>query len=266
MNDADTLARSQVVTAFFRKKEDADRAVNDLAKAGLDRSQISIVAGGATSPAKSQEEMGFWESLKDLFLPDDDRHVYAEGLRRGGYVVAVRAAAGEYDRVLSILDRDGSVDLGSEETAWRSEGWRGNRAGTSNEGRMFGDDREQVIPVTEEELRVGKRDVSHGRVRVRSYVVETPVEESVTLHEEQVDVERRPVDRAVTAGDVAFDEKTIEVEERSEEAVVSKDARVKEEVVVRKTADDRTKTISDTVRSTKVEVDDTRQPRGAARK
>lgn len=131
---------------------------------------------------------------------------------------------------------------------------------------MVGNDREQIIPVTEEELRVGKRDVSHGRVRVRSYVVETPVEESVTLHEEQVDVERRPVNRPVTAGEGAFDEKTIEVEERSEEAVVSKDARVKEEVVVRKTADDRTKTISDTVRSTKVDVDDTRQPRGAARK
>lgn len=126
MNDVDTLARSQVVTAFFRKREDADRAVNDLAKAGLDRSQISIVSGGATSRAKSYEEMGFWESLKALFLPDDDRHVYAEGLRRGGYVVAVRVKAGEYDRVLSILDREGSVDLGKEEN--RLGAWRGGRA------------------------------------------------------------------------------------------------------------------------------------------
>ena len=47
----------------------------------------------------------------------------------------------------------------------------------------------------------------------------------------------------------------IEMTETAEEAVVAKDARVVEEVVVRKTADDRTETISDTVRRTEVEVD-----------
>ena len=40
---------------------------------------------------------------------------------------------------------------------------------------------EEVVPVYEEQLRVGKRDVSHGRVRIRSYVVETPVNEQVRL-------------------------------------------------------------------------------------
>jgi len=161
---------------------------------------------------------------------------------------------------VTILDRDGSVDLGQEETAWRSEGWHGNE---SAEGTSLAADygREQVIPVAEEELRVGKRDVSHGRVRVRSYVVETPVEEDVTLHDERVEVEHRPVDRLVAAGDQAFDERTVELEETSEEAVVSKDARVTEEVVVKKRADDRTEKVSDTVRRTKVDVDDTRAPR-----
>jgi hypothetical protein len=48
-------------------------------------------------------------------------------------------------------------------------------------------------PTPEEELRVGKRDVSHGRVRVRSYVVETPVSEDVSLREENVTVQRRSV-------------------------------------------------------------------------
>jgi uncharacterized protein (TIGR02271 family) len=116
---------------------------------------------------------------------------------------------------------------------------------------------EQVIPVAEERLQVGKRDVSHGRVRIRSYVVETPVEEQVTLREERVAVERRPVDRAL-GDEQAFQERTIEAEERGEEAVVSKEVRVTEEVVVRKESDQRTETVSDTVRQTQVEVEDER--------
>ena len=59
-----------------------------------------------------------------------------------------------------------------------------------------------------------------------------------------------------------FQERTIEVEERGEEAVVSKEARVVEEVVVRKEADQRTETISDTVRKTEVDVEDERSVRG----
>jgi stress response protein YsnF len=55
-----------------------------------------------------------------------------------------------------------------------------------------------------------------------------------------------------------FRERTIEMEERGEEAVVSKEARVVEEVVVRKDANQRTETVSDTVRKTEVEVDDDR--------
>jgi uncharacterized protein (TIGR02271 family) len=119
-----------------------------------------------------------------------------------------------------------------------------------------------VIPVAEEELHVGKREVSHGRVRIRSHVIERPVQEQVTLSEERVAIERRPVEGSLHAGSIndgdLFQERTIEMEERAEEAVVSKEARVVEEVVVRKEADQRTETISDTVRKTEVEVEDER--------
>jgi uncharacterized protein (TIGR02271 family) len=113
----------------------------------------------------------------------------------------------------------------------------------------------EAIPVVEETLRVGKREVSGGRVRVRSYVVETPVEEQVTLRTEHVDVERRAVDRPVTDADRLFQDRTIEATETSEEAVIAKEARVKEEVVIRKDAEQRTETVRDTVRRTEVEVD-----------
>jgi uncharacterized protein (TIGR02271 family) len=100
-----------------------------------------------------------------------------------------------------------------------------------------------------------------GSVRVRSYVVEQPVQEQVHLWEERVHVERRPVDRpAYTLAGAAepFRERTIEVTATAEEAVVAKEARVKEEIVVSKDTQERTETVSDTVRRTEVEVDDER--------
>ena len=63
--------------------------------------------------------------------------------------------------------------------------------------------------------------------------------------------------------DDLFRERTIEVEERGEEAVVSKTARVREEVAIGKTVEERTETIRDNVRRTEVEVEDERNDRGS---
>jgi uncharacterized protein (TIGR02271 family) len=112
------------------------------------------------------------------------------------------------------------------------------------------------IPIVEEQLTVGKREVESGGARIHTRVEEVPVQEQVTLREEHVTVDRRPVDRAVTEADnVALRGGTIEVTERAEQAVVSKEARVVEEVVVGKEATERTETVQDTVRRTDVDVE-----------
>jgi uncharacterized protein (TIGR02271 family) len=224
----------------------------------------------------------FWEELKDLFVPAEDRYAYAEGLRRGGLVVSVHTEEATYSRALEILDRDGAVDLDQREASWRGEGWSGYpgpdawAASTATGGASQADlgavsssgakmraaaatsGTDEVVPLYEEQLRVGKRDISHGRVRIRSYAVETPVSEQVNLRNESIEVERRPVDRPVGAGETLFQDRVIEAEERAEEAVVSKEARVKEELTLRKTTADRTQDIRDTVRHTEVEVQDDR--------
>jgi stress response protein YsnF len=89
-------------------------------------------------------------------------------------------------------------------------------------------------------------------------VVETPIDKQVTLREERVAIEHRPADRALSVADQAFQERTIEAEERGEEAVVSKEVRITEGIVVRKEAGQRAETVFDTVRETKVEVEDER--------
>lgn len=114
----------------------------------------------------------------------------------------------------------------------------------------------QSIPVIEENLEVGKREVETGGVRVTSNIVERPVEETINLKQEHVHVERTPVDRPVSSSDLdTFKEGEIELTEHAEVPVVSKEARVVEEVNVNKSVEETEATIRDTVRNTEVETE-----------
>ncbi|UFS69018.1 YsnF/AvaK domain-containing protein [Geomonas sp. RF6] len=115
---------------------------------------------------------------------------------------------------------------------------------------------ERVIPVTEEQVKVGKREVPEGMVRVYSHIESVPIQENVSLREEHAKVERRPVDRPISGSERdAFKEASVEVREMREEPVVSKEARVKEEVLVGKETSQRMETVSETARQTRVDVD-----------
>jgi stress response protein YsnF len=277
---------TQTITALFDRPAEAQAAQAKLVAAGIPQSAIKLVQGAQTARTSGsydyhKDEGGFWGSLKDFFMPEEDRYAYSEGLSRGGTLLTVQTDQAQLETAYDILEQNGSVDLDQREASWRKEGWSGYSAtggttaaaggttattgGTaayasgksSAAGATVGE--KDYIPVVEERLNVGKRVAEAGRVRVRSYVVETPVEEQVTLRDETVHVDRRTVDRPVTAADEAlFESKTIEATELREQAVVSKDARVVEEVGIRKDAGQRTETVTDKVRRTEVEVEDER--------
>lgn len=140
---------------------------------------------------------------------------------------------------------------------------------TANDERMnrTANQSEMTIPVVEESLQVGKRTVETGGVRVRSRIVEKPVEETLRLRQEHIVVDRRPVDRAATEADFNnFKEGDIEITERAERAVVGKEARVVGEVAIGKTVEEHDKTITDTVRKTEVEVEKLNSDVDAARR
>lgn len=291
---------TQTITAMYDDQADAQAAMSKLIAAGIPQSAIKLVPGAASTTPRStgsydrtRDEGGFWASLKDAFMPEEDRYTYTEGLSRGSTMLSASVEASQVDTAMDIMEQHGSVDLDEREATWRQEGWTGYGAtsdasttatGTSagsatgatvTGGTMAGATtsagaaatsavqgsvgRDETIPVAEEQLRVGKRVAEAGRVRVRSYVIETPVQGQVALRDERVHVERRPVDRAPTAADERlFAERTIEATERAEEAVVSKDVRVKEEIGLRKEVEQHTETVSDKVRRTEVEVEDER--------
>jgi stress response protein YsnF len=280
---------TQTITALFDKPAEAQAAQAKLVAAGIPQSAIRLVQGAQTARTSGsydyrKDEGGFWGSLKDFFMPEEDRYAYSEGLSRGGTLLTASVEPAQTETAYDILEQHGSVDLDQRESAWRKEGWSGYSAtgGTTATGSTTGTtatgtaataatgaaalksagtttDETDYIPVVEERLNVGKRVAESGRVRVRSYAVEKPVEEQVTLRDETVFVDRRAVDRPVTAADEAlFASKTIEATEMREQAVVSKDARVVEEVGIRKDAGQRTETVTDKVRHTEVEVEDER--------
>jgi stress response protein YsnF len=194
---------------------------------------------------------GIVGALVGLGIPEEHAHRYAEGVRRGGALVTVTADDRDAARVESILDKHEPVDVDERHQSWKQSGW--SRFDEKAEPYAAAGERETVIPVVEEKVKVGKREAEGGRVRIRSFMREEPVSEQVRLHQEKVHVERRPASGAVT-GD-AFKERSFDVVERSEEPVVSKEARVKEELVVRKEKQDKVETVRDTVRKTEVEVD-----------
>ncbi|MDQ3255198.1 MAG: YsnF/AvaK domain-containing protein [Acidobacteriota bacterium] len=162
---------------------------------------------------------------------------------------------------MSIIERYNAVDVSDRLSQAQASGTtKANlQTGTATQNNV-------AIPIMEEQLQVGKRQVERGGVRIYSHVTERPVEAEVRLREEHVHVERRPVDRSVSDADMAaFKEGVIEVTETSEEAVVSKQARVVEEVVVGKDVRERSETVRDTVRRTDVDVEevDSKQAKGA---
>lgn len=118
------------------------------------------------------------------------------------------------------------------------------------------DDDEIVLPIIEEQLRLGKRTVEKGAAQVRTVTEEVPVEEEVILREENVTVERRAVDRPVTDAPAAFREGTIEVTEMAEVPIVTKESRVVEEVVIGKEVTQHQETVRDTVKRTDIDVDE----------
>ena len=213
--------------------------------AALTGAGVGAVAGGLIG------------ALTHAGVPREEAGYYAEAVRRGGALVTVRAEDDMAERVADILQRNDAIDIQRQAETWRTSGWTGfdENAQPLNHEDIHRE-RGAVLPVVEEQLRVGKREVERGGVRVYSRMTEQPVEQAVTLREEHAHVERRAVDRPATEQDLAtFKEGTLEVRERAEEALVSKEARVVEEVVVGKETSERTETVRHTVRHTDVEVE-----------
>ncbi|GJH13072.1 YsnF/AvaK domain-containing protein [Caballeronia novacaledonica] len=212
-------------------------------------------AGEVHEGAMARIEHFFKNLFGDNDRPEEIGH-YQEAVRRGGALLSVDVAnESDIERVRDALYAAGAIDIDSRVAHWRNAGYSGyERNSAAYTADQIAEER-KAFPVVQESLDVGKREVQTGGVRVYSRLTETPVSESVNLREEHASIERRSVDRPATAADLR--EGFVEIKETAQEPVVAKTARVVEEVVVGKEASNRTETVTDTVRGTKVEVERT---------
>lgn len=233
---AEGVRRGGSLLKLRLEEEDVDRAMDVLERGNV----VDVEERGS-----AYRETG-WTGYDETAAYYDDQSAEEERVR--------------YSPGRTAIDTMGSMTAGTTAGTGLTGAAAAMRDVNTDSTRTGSAEREEQIPIVEEQVNIGKRSVERGGIRVRSYVVETPVEEQVRLRDETVTVERRPggmVGSSEVPAD-AFRERTIEVTETDEEAVVSKTAHVRETVVVRKDVEERAQSVRDTVRRTEVEIEDTR--------
>jgi uncharacterized protein (TIGR02271 family) len=262
-----SAAYEKIVT-LFDTAEHAEAAKQNLVHAGFSESEISIT-GNDQIPKSSAtlREPGFWQRLFGDDVAQHEATVYAKAVETGGVVLVLRAAAEDVPKAMGILNQHNLVDVKDRAvdtgviTKERAAAFVAPAAAAATAAALPAKPvtadmgKNEVIRLAEEHLDVGKRLVEQGTTRIRRFVTEKPVEEQVTLHEEHAEVVRRAVSDPNYVKDIDWSDKTIEVVETAEEAVVSKSAHIAEEVVVGKTGSDHVETVRDTVRRQQVEVE-----------
>ena len=213
------------VIATIASAKVAQQLIDALLEAGFKDQDVEILDGDADALVAEIVERGFGQG---------DARDYAEAVNRGKSLVAARAPEDKVERVAAIMER---YEAGAGESSHEEQG--------------------ETLQEVEEELSVGKRKVASGGVRVTTSVSERPVEKTVTLREEEVEVERRPADRKLKPGEAeaAFQDKTVEMLGTSEEVSVRKQARVVGEVALGKRVEEHKEKVKDTVRRSEVEVE-----------
>ena len=264
------MTYEKVVTVYDTLPH-AEKAVTILKAAGYQDDDISVVNQKTLAASGAHEvdvrEPGLWRRLFGSNVLDHEATVYGRAVEGGGVVVTVRVPQEEVPRVMGLLDTHDPVDV--LERAAKVGAVPANLAKAAATAAVAAapvtaaakavasaakPDSSDVIRLAEEQLNVGKRLVQEGTTRIRRFVTEKPVEASVTLHEEHAQVLRRAIGDPNYIADVDWSDKTIEVVESAEQAVVSKSARVVEEVIVRKEGTDHVETVRDKVRRQQVDV------------
>jgi hypothetical protein len=81
---------------------------------------LAATAAGAAAGAAAGGIIG---AFTGAGLSEEDAHVYAEGLRRGGTIVTVRADDGQVPIASAILSDSPAADIAERARAYRESGW-----------------------------------------------------------------------------------------------------------------------------------------------
>jgi stress response protein YsnF len=260
---------AKTIVGLYDDRATAHRVVNDLEGRGFGDDHLRYASheeGERSDYEVDANENATPDALTGYGVPDDEAHFYAEAVRRGGALVIARVHDRDAETAADIMARHNPVPYEQRSAAYKEEGFTAYQETEPyghdemlKERNRYADEATSRMKEIEEQLKIGKREVVRGGVRVHKYVDTDVVEETLLLRDEEIHVDRDTVNRKLTPdeADAAFKEETVELTERDEEAVVSKEARVTGEVAVGKEVREREETVGGEVRSTRVEVEKT---------
>jgi stress response protein YsnF len=231
------------ITRFFKNLfGDNDDEADRYSRVGM--SSNSIVTVHAQSADEAERAADLLDDYGAINVNERASQYGTSGATSTSGMASMASDSSDYDRTSDRPDYDNTRLTSDSDRSY------------SNTGSTRNSDEDATVQRVEENLEVGKRTVERGGVRVRSRIVERPIEENIRLREERVNVERTPVDRPVGRDEMAnFQERDIELTERAEVPVVNKEARVVEEIRVSKDVEERQETVRDSVRSTEVDIE-----------
>jgi uncharacterized protein (TIGR02271 family) len=162
------------------------------------------------------------------------------------------------------IDPDGELSRDEESSLYRhyglqyDEGQSGSAQGDDNGRDTSGPTTDDAMTRSEEELQVGTRESESGRVRLRKYVVEDEVTQTVPVRREEVRVEREPItdanrDDATSGPEISSEEHEVVLSQ--EEPVVEKRVVPKERVRLEKDVHTDEREVSETVRKEQFDVE-----------
>jgi uncharacterized protein (TIGR02271 family) len=254
----------QTVVAAFDTPAHAQAAVEALKAGGFHADDISMFDKSRVG----LREPGLWQRIFGGGLAQHEADVYSQSLEHGGMVVSVRVPDSEVAHATGILDIHRPIDVKDRAiTTGLAPAAKVEAAAAAIAAKpieieqkvavspKLAEAHDEVLRLAEEQLQVGKRMVETGLTRVRRFVTEKEVSADVTLHEEHAEVLRRAVADPKYIGDIDWADSTIEIRETAEQALVSKTARVVEEVGLRKIGSDHVETVHDKIRRQQVEIE-----------
>jgi uncharacterized protein (TIGR02271 family) len=260
----------ETIVAVFDTPQHAQAAVDALKTGGFHGDDISVfdrsrLAGSGTSVKQGLKEAGLWRRIFGGDIAHHEAEVFGQTVEEGGTVVSVRVLENEVAHATGILDVHRPVDIHDRAIttgiapAARVESVAKEIAATplAPDQRIAASPKaapQDVLRLAEEQLQVGKTMVETGRTRVRRYTTERDVSADVSLHEEHAEVLRRAISEPASFKDVDWADSEIEVVETAEQALVSKTARVVEEVALKKVGTDHVETIRERLRRQEAEV------------
>jgi uncharacterized protein (TIGR02271 family) len=254
----------QTVVAAFDTAAHAQAAAEALKAGGFHEDDISIFDKNRVG----LRQPGLWQRMFGGGLHEHEADVYNQTLERGGVVLSVRVPDSEVAHATGILDIHRPIDVHDRAvTTGIAPAARVEAAAASIAAAPIAVEQkvavssklagahDEVLRLAEEQLEVGKRMVETAKTRVRRFVTEREVSADVSLHEEHADVIRRAVTDSKYIGEIDWADKTIEVTETAEQALVSKTARVVEEVALKKIGSDHMETVHEKLRRQQVEIE-----------